>query len=346
MSPKQGSRYSTQSQVSCFIIILLIVIAATLVVNQLKADSSRFGISSAGMPYEGTDKTEVSKPPLQALSTLNVEGFKNPTEVKTYEPNNLYEKIDGKAPLYMEAGFRSLYTNRILSVDASSQWIELFLYDMAEFENAFSVYSTQKRPNAARVSSAQQKYHYKTSNGFYFVHDRYYGELVGSTEADLLNRAMAEIGSQICNALPPQRPVYPLEQKMALFPEENLVPHTFKFYLDTAFGFEQLHHSLTAQYKLDSTELTAFISGRANESEAQKTAKSYVNSLIESGASSTDANNTELAGCVFDFYGTTEIVFAAGNYAAGVHQAEDAKLAQQLAATIRKKLIKVSTNDR
>jgi hypothetical protein len=186
-------------------------------------DMSRFGIGATTAELLTQKKTEEA-----ALGSLAPSGFEALSETETYTAENLYEKINGKAPLYTESGFEKLFTQRFASRDRENLWMELFVYDMANIRNAFSVYSTQKRAGVEMLSFAYPRFHYKTGNGLYFVHGKYYVELVGSSKSTKLLGAMVEVTQKISSTLPADGNTGAFEAKMALFPKGNIVPGSIK----------------------------------------------------------------------------------------------------------------------
>jgi hypothetical protein len=268
--------------------------------------------------------------------SLAPEGFEKLSQ-ETYDPGNLYEKIDGKAPLYLDAGFVELLTLRFIDEQDQSLWMELFVYDMAELRNAFSVYSVQRRADVEVLPEMQ--FAYRTSNGLYFVHGRYYIELVGSSESVQLFRAMKEVGRKVRDAMPVDEAAQMRE--LSLFPQEHLVSGSHRLYLKSAFGFEKLTDVFTARYKIGSEYVTAFMSRTSSPENAQNKATAYYDFLIENGAVDKSLTGEALQAVdakVLDFYGTTEIVFAVGPYLGGVHEAENREPAEQVAAALADKL--------
>ncbi len=125
-----------ESAISVCILAILFLIGLGIFIKQFDYDMSRFGIGTAAAP-----KFEI---PFK-LSSLVPAGFETLSKAAVYNPENLYEKINGKAPLYTESGFEELSTQRFVSISDQGLWMELFVYDMAAIRNAFSVYSVQRR---------------------------------------------------------------------------------------------------------------------------------------------------------------------------------------------------------
>jgi hypothetical protein len=320
---------------------VLFLIAAGLFLKQSDFDMSQFGIDTAdsGPPSQKSraDSLETT------LGTLAPTGFETLSESETYTEENLYEKINGKAPLYIESGFRQLFTQRFVSKDDENLWMELFLFDMGTAKNAFSVYSVQRRADAAPMSSVEDRnggramqFAYRTTNASYFAIDKYYVELVGSAQSQELLEAMLAVAEKIPDRLAVAKDTEIAE--LRLFPQENIVPDSFKLHSAGVFGFEGLTDTFTARYMFGDNSLTAFLSRRRDAQEAQLVAESYYEFLIQNGGVDKPPLNKNIEAKVVEFYGTTEIVFTIGPFLAGIHEAESQQTAEKLAEILINRL--------
>ena len=84
-----------------------------------------------------------------------------------FGPETLYEKINGRADLYLSSGFASLKTQRFGVDEAAGAWVELYIYDMTTPENAFSVFSMQRREDAQAAGTVPNGY--RTENAQFLV---------------------------------------------------------------------------------------------------------------------------------------------------------------------------------
>ncbi len=321
-----------ESVISISIIVILLIISAILLARQANTDISRFGITAPGLQLTQKPAPEAETTPIIQAPTE----FDKLSEAEVYNAENLYEKIDGKAPLYTEAGFLKLYCQRFVNKTDANLWMEVFLYDMGNVRNAFSVYSMQRRPDAQILPTFAQTYGYGTSNGLYFVYGRYYTELIGSAESDQLVIAMLETAANI-----QKNPIIASDLKVEeldLFQSENLVPESTKLYLKNAFGFEGLSDVFTAEYKIDSQPITVFFSKRPNAQDAASMAEQYSKFIVENGATVKQTTSGFLKNKVFDFYGATEIVFITGKFVVGAHEAENQDAAEKAAMILAVKL--------
>lgn len=334
MSSIPGKPKRLESALSICLLAILVLIGLAVLSKQFDVDMGRFGVQtiSAG---PSTEEAQIAKAELKDLSSLAPSGFEAFSETETYTAEDLYEKIDGKAPLYIDSGFRKLFSQRFMNKDQEGLWMELFVYDMTNTRNAFSVYSMQRRTDAQIIPLFEPVSGYGTSNALYFVHGPYYVELIGSSESNDLSKAMAEICRKIPTQLVFKDDTEILE--LNLFPSENLVPGSVKLYLTDAFGSERLTDTFAAKYRFGDETITAFLSRRPSADEAVEVFEKYTKFLLDNGGKLIPATNPQVR--FVDFYGTLEIVFVTGPFLFGIHEAENRELAEEVEEMILKKLI-------
>ncbi len=340
MASVPGRNKRLESLVSIVLLVILLIVGLGVVMRQSDVDMTRFGIG-LDVSAPPAEPQEPASPAVLDLDSLAPDGFKTVSTARTYGPENLYEKINGKAPLYTDSGFVSLSTQRFVSTADENLWMELFIYDMAAIRNAFSVYSLQKRLDSQPLSAAQ--FAYATSSGVYLACGRYYVELIGSAESPGLLGAMKPIAERLHKILFDEKNERIAE--LDIFLPENRLAGSEKLYLASAFGFEGLKNTFVCQYETGGVEVTAFLGRGADPQTALAVAKDYCDFLIENDATPAEAAGETIknaSGRVFDFYGTTEIVFAVGPFFAGIHEAEDKRTAEHLAETLIIRLTEVA----
>lgn len=324
MGSVRGQAKRLESVISICILAILVLIGAGVFLKQFDSDISRFGMGT--MPAHPEAAESESNRNYLDFEYLTPAGFERLSAVETYTAENLYEKINGKAPQYTESGFVKLFTQRFANKNDNSLTAELYVFDMGGARNAFSVYSVQRR--AGTEALAEVKFGYKTSNAMYFVRGKYYIELVGYSESQELLGAMSGLVGRIWNTFPGGDDAELAEIK--LFPRENVVTGSVKFYLSSAFGCEGLTDVFVCKYRVREESITAFLSKRADAKEAEQVAENYYEFLLENGAAVKVAFNETLKGRVLDFYDTTEIVLSAGPFVVGVHEAENQEAAEEV----------------
>jgi hypothetical protein len=330
MGPVSSRVKRLESVISLCLLAALVLIATGVLLKQSNFDMGRFGINTSVLSSQKS-QANISEITLDSLTPA---GFETLSGTETYTGENLYEKINGKAPLYIESGFRKLFARRFVNKKDKDLWMELFLFDMASAKNAFAVYSVQKRPDAETLPTMQLAY--RTTNASYFVFDKYYVELVGSAESQELLEAMLDVAGKISARLAANKNTEIPE--LRLFPQENIVPDSFKLHLTGAFGFEGLTDTFTARYMFGDKSLTAFFSRRCDAQDAHAVAESYYKFLIKNGGADKPPLNKNIEAKIVEFYGATEIVFTTGPFVAGIHESQSQQLTEELAVKLVDKL--------
>lgn len=244
-----------------------------------------------------------------------------------FGPDSLYEKINGRADLYLASGFVSLQTQRFAMADTPDRWVEVFVYDMATPENAFSVFSMQRRTGDQVENKTASAYH--TENAMFMTHGRFYLEFIGTTAAaeekqireSLSRRFMAE------HDLGPQ----PSFSGKALFPEKEFETGSFQLIASNAFGHESLDQVYTGDFLTDGARLTAFVSVRENTEEASILVENYQQALLSYGATAMETATGIDGAALLQVFDTYEIIFNRGKFFAGVHEAQHLEKAIRLA---------------
>ncbi|MFC1780997.1 DUF6599 family protein [Planctomycetota bacterium] len=335
MVPSRNRRF--EALTSIFLLLVLFLIGLGILIRQSDVNLARFGIYSTNlspqMPTTAAQQASI-------LESVIPNDFASLSEIEKYNPDNLYEKINGKAPLYLDSGFVELTAQRFVSKNDENLWMEIEVFDMANLWNAFSIFSVQRRPDADILSLFNPSYGYKTTNALYFVHGKYYIELIGSSESDELSRALTAIAQNIqANLVIDKTAEIP---QLSLFPQENLIQGTTKLYLKNAFGFEGLTDVFACRYQINDEAIMVFLSEYNDLQTASANSNSYYKFLIENGAKDKAASSQTLKDNpqvnVLDFYGTTEIVFAAGQFIGGIHEADNQDSAEDLAGRLFEKL--------
>ena len=269
----------------------------------------------ATAPVSGS-KSLISLPPGQ--SPLS------PPEI--FDTTTLSDKINGKAELYLSAGFVQLRSQRFNDQSAGDVWIEIFVYDMGSPQNAFSVFSAQRRDDAQALELGQ--FAYRTSNALFFVHGHFYIEIVASDISESLISPMMALAEAFIAEHPIQ--VQAIGEK-ELFPKEGLVETSIALVAADAFGYARYDQVFTASYMLQDIELMAYYSRRKTASEAKELASSYRDFLIAFGGKLIEADLAIDTAEMIYILETYEIIFFHGPYLAGVREAADQQPAQELA---------------
>ena len=267
----------------------------------------------------------------EPLSLAGLAGLVPLSPAERFSPDNLYDKIDGKAELYLSAGFIEMRCQRLSLKAAPDPWLEWFVYDMGSLAGAFSVFSTQRRSEGQPLDFTT--YGYRTRNGLYFVSGSNYVEALGSAADGPLMEAMLNLAQRsVADAGTATARLADLET----FPAEDLVPASQTLQVADAFGFDQFTNVFTARYKIAGKEVTGFITACSEPAGARNLCQAYHSFLLANGGQA--VSGPPEVGEQVTLMGGLELVFAEGKFVAGVHAANEASAAATLAQRLRNRL--------
>lgn len=246
--------------------------------------------------------------------------------VESFDSATLSDKINGKAELYLSAGFVGLQTQRFELRADDGLWAEIYVYDMGGFRNAFSVYSAQRRGGASPLSITPEAY--ITANAAYLAHGDHYVEIIASDAVEHTDGMLRQLAGAFVGFAGASAQEIP---ERSLFPAENRIPGTVNLISANGFGFERLDRLFTARYRVGETEITLFLSRRRSPREAQALARAYGDFLLAFGGKEAEgATNAEPAVRRIEIMGVHELIATSDSYVAGVHEAEEIPAAQRM----------------
>ncbi len=323
----------TQKLIGYGILALLGLITAWLLIQQ-----SRFNPAvtlALRAPLQGRPQAAASSA-LSATAALlpEVSGFTPLAAIESFGPDNLSDKIDGKAELYLQAGFKEM-SCRSLGLDAAGEaHAEVFLYDMGAAPNAFAVFSGQRRSGAASIPLTANAY--ATANALFFTKGRFYVEIVADRAAEGLQSSLEAYATALLAKIPAAEGEVPVQA--APFPKEGLAQDTVRLCSADSFGCEGLNNMLTGEYSLKNGKATAFIARRDTPELAQAEARRYLDFLAANGYQKVQAAGLPADAAALVLDNSFEIVFVQDRTLAGVHDATSLEAAQELAGKLKDEL--------
>jgi hypothetical protein len=267
------------------------------------------------------------------------EGIQPLTKTEIFDARNLSDKIDGKAELYLSSGFTRLVTQRFKDDHTADFWMEAFVYDMNNSQNAFSVFSAQRRQDAKTLDLTQ--YAYSTSNAFFLVHGRYYLEIITSKASEQMPLPLKMMAETFIRNTPVETAVF---NETELFPKQKLVENSMALISANAFGYDGFDQIYTAEYEVDDHSLVAYLSHRKTPAKAKELVSAYTKFLLAYGGRHIETQLPIKDARLIEILDTYEIVFSHGLYLAGIREAATLDEAKTLAARLYHR-IKEGTNE-
>ena len=259
-----------------------------------------------------------------------VAGFTPLAPVESYNADNLSDKIDGKAELYLSAGFKEMSCRSFGLGGPGGAHVDVYLYDMGSAQNTFAVFSGQRRSGSPSIPLTANAY--ATANALFFTQGKFYVEIVADRASETLQKSLGDYATALLAKLPSEAKA---KDAAALFPKEGLVRETVRLCAADTFGCEGLNNMLTGEYSLKDGKATAFIAVQDTPEQAQVEAKRYLDFLAANGYQKVQAPGAPGDLTVLGLDNSFEIVFVEGRTLAGVHDATTVAAALELAAQLR-----------
>jgi hypothetical protein len=321
----------TETYVGCTILIVLLVISSGILLKQSQYNPSIFKPTTFQPESPAPTSPRTSFPP--DLIQYAPKSLTALTPPETFGLENLSDKINGKAELYLSAGFVRLVSQRFAIEGEPTSWMEAFIYDMGSTRGSYAVYSLQKRSEATELDTGD--FAYRTENALYLVHGSYYVEIVASIAQERMVELILSFGDNFIRKTTAGSETI---NEFILFPIKHLNKESISLLPSDAFGFQQFDSIFTAQYEVGDTELTAFLSQRQSPAEAVRLVESYTSFLREFGGTELKSTLNIPGAKLVEIMDTFELIFSRGSILAGVHGAENRKAAEALALMLNQSL--------
>jgi hypothetical protein len=317
-----------EKAVSAGALVVLAGVLAGVCLQQRYFDPAVLAASAARAPAPGVRAQGLLEHWPAGLSPMGAR--------EAFAPDTLSDKIDGKADLYLSAGFVSLEAQRVGLAGNPSAWMEAFVFDMGKPPNAFSVFSSQRRPKAADAGIAD--YSYEADNELCIVHGRYYAEFVCSDRAQSTMRAAEALARSFVAATAVAEHAN-VGADEALFPAEGQIAGTVALVPSDVFGSDKLSNVFIARYRDGAGEVTLFAAKRASAQQAAREADELRAFFVdECGGKAAPGPAAPQGASVIELEGRFEAVFSSGPYLAGVHQAADRQSAERWLGAVAARL--------
>lgn len=215
---------------------------------------------------------------LQVLVPGEIENLQL-SRTQTYQPDNLYEYINGQAPHYIDFGFRQLLVAEYASSPTEMPSLIVDLYDMSRRRNAYGLFTGSVPPE--EEATALGNGGYASENLAVFWKGPYYVRVTSPTGSDRSER-VREAAESIAEMIQDDSSEL---AEFSAFPEEGLIPETIAFSKSSAFGLPYLEEAFIATYEGGSEEQGSyrlFFTQRSSPEEAVKLLQQHTE-FLESG---------------------------------------------------------------
>jgi hypothetical protein len=266
-----------------------------------------------GRPSPDAPPDQPTPPAALLPGTDDLAGWVRSTEPEVFDPDTLYEYIDGQAPFYLDYGFREVATAEYTAGDRS---MVMDIYRMAGPEEAFGIFAAERTTDDRPVDIGAEAS--VGANVLGFWKGTFYVKLVSYAVGPGIEEALVSVARSVADRIPGGSGPLPLFE---LLPEENRVTGSERF-IPTAFlGQSYLVRGYQVDYDRDGITYRCVLVETESPDAANEALDRYA-AFLESqgGAVSRGQDDPHLVTARGD---TTSVLFTTGELLAGVMDSPD-----------------------
>ncbi|MDR0667941.1 MAG: hypothetical protein LBF90_04915 [Prevotellaceae bacterium] len=181
-----------------------------------------------------------------------VAGWTIAPDVEVFNRDNLYERINGAAPLFFENNFEEM-TSMVYT--QGDDYITIQAYRHATPDDAFGMYASERSPEMTffpDIGGEAQGDDY----GLFFFAGSLYVKMAASNASEAIGRAFKEIAAGLARAMDADAAYPPL---FKAFPKEGLLDHTQACIAQNYIGHAFLKPVYVADYHRQGLTFQAFV---------------------------------------------------------------------------------------
>jgi len=231
-----------------------------------------------------------------------VEGWTVSDKIEIFTPENLFDRINGSAPLFIENNFREMTA---MEYNKGDEYITIQAYRHATPEDAFGMYASERSSDLQTYPIGGEAQGDET-NIYFFAGDMYVKIWSDSENAGEILRSIAKGFAQKIDV----DAAYPAV--VSVFPKEDKIPYSEAYITSNYIGHEFLKAVYTANYKKENNSFQAFVI----DAKTPSTAKTILSKYFTFTKQSQDFQEEEMV--IKDRYNGDIPVIWKGQYIMGI----------------------------
>lgn len=221
----------------------------------------------ASAPDESTGGHEAAASTAAIPSTadkkpIEIPGAKPMGETEFYSADTLYEKIDGRAPAYLEFGFQQLRCRSFSGPD--NGYVDVYEYRMDSPVNAFGIFALERDPSGKPLDFAPDGY--SGEMGYFFRQGNCYVQVIASDQKPGTLALAKSVAGEISKSIPADD--HGLGARRSL-PVQGMIAESVVYMQDNAQGQAFLKEVFQADYGFEGKKVTFFLMSTTPEAAAK-----------------------------------------------------------------------------
>jgi hypothetical protein len=189
-------------------------------------------------------------------------------DIEVFDGNNLYERINGAAPLFLENNFREMTS---LVYTRGEDYITVQAYRHASPEDAFGMYASERSSDMTfypDIGGEAQGDDY----GLFFFSGNVYVKMSSNNKSEAITNTFKEIAKGLATKIDS---VASYPEIFNSFLDEGLVPYTQAYITQNYIGHEFLKPVYTADYDVNGQKFQLFVIDGKTKDAAKKILNDY-----------------------------------------------------------------------
>lgn len=260
--------------------------------------------------------------------------------LETFNAENLFEKIDGRAESFIQYDVRGMAYTYFHPTGDDSNELQLYIFEMANDLKALGKYGSEKPEETKPVEVGTEGY--SASGSLLFRTGKYYTQIVSTKDDPKFNEFALKIAKRVAAAqgsgsaaegAKGSSEMAGPDAIFAMLPKDQGKANP-KYVAQDVFGYAFLSDVFMADYQAGGSTWQGFLRPYASPDEAKAMYEKYLETVKADGAEvKTETSKDCDAMVVSSNIGLVDVVFLKGNTLAGVNGATEAKAAVEFAKT-------------
>ncbi len=168
-----------------------------------------------------SESMDISELRLDQLFPAEIQGWKTKGEDKTYDPETIFDYIDGAGEVYRSYNFQKLYVRRYSKPGKPELVADLF--EMSASKDAFGVFTHDLEGEDAHIGQGST---YK-GGLLSFWKDRFFVSLYSEEETEEIRQALFALGREVSSSIKTQGE---MPEVISLFPKKKLDEKSIRYF--------------------------------------------------------------------------------------------------------------------
>ena len=255
---------------------------------------------------------------------IKLDGLEPMGDTEFYSADNLFEKIDGRAPAYLNFNFQQLRCRSFTVTGGGGSFVDVYEYRFDTPVDAFGMFALERDPQGAPLDFAPDGY--ASGMGLFFRQGTRYVQVMGSDQKAKTLELARGIAENRAKALPADNTGLDARRRL---PVTGLDPKSVQYVQENAQGQAFLKDVFQATYDFAGKKLPFFVMV-TTPGDAAAAWKSYLDFSGQFGGKVTTLPDTNGARIfTAQNFGTWKVIYQRDGELGGVYDCNDPEAARQ-----------------